>query len=393
MKPSQPARRRSGIGWLRDTRVSDCLRRQFMMATIGFRTMNNKHAAAKPRPRRCAALLERLEKRALMSADSAACLLIYIEPSAGVADPYAPYCFTAGELPERVPAELPSIQSPIASQPPSATDSEAVPQDKVVTISLEIVDANGEPTNCVQVGEVVQLRIVAHDLRDSPLGLFGATVDIVYPPGFIPSGPAEIDAYFANFRNGSHYRPGLIDELGGYGGLDYPSNPRKTILATIPMRAVAPGAQTVTLDPADMPGNDVLLHGWDDAVTAGQIDYVGTTVTVIGRESARAPTDSVDQVFEAWQVFRNSSQLYEVLSNEPATSFATLTEHPSEDIPRSRFVPHEALVKADAPSAHSTRTPTSATALGNELTFLYSNQEVSLNKLAKPGAQARYIAR
>lgn len=355
--------------------------------------MNNKHAAAKLRPRRCAVHLEPLEQRTLLSADAAACLLVYIEPSPGVADPYAPYCFTAGELPERVPAELPSIQSPIASQPPSTPVAAAIPHEMAVSISLEIFDANGEPTDCVQVGEVVQLRIVGHDLREAPLGLFGATVDIVYPPGFVPSGPAEIDAYFANFRSGSHHRPGLIDELGGYGGLEYPSNPQASILATIPMRAVAPGAQTLTLDPADMPGNDVLLHGWDDAVTAGQIDYVGTTVTVIGRESARAPTDSVDQVFEAWQVFRNSSELDEALGDETATSFATLTEHPSEDIPRSRFVPHEALVKADAPSAHSTRTPTSATALGNELTFLYSNQEVSLNKLAKPGAQARYIAR
>jgi len=328
-----------------------------------------------------------------MSADGVACYLVYIEPSPGVADPYAPYCFTAGELPERVPAELPSIQSPIASQPPSTPAAEASPAVKAVRVSLEIIDASGEPTDCVQVGEVVQLQIVAHDLREAPLGLFGATVDIAYPPGFVPSGSAEIDAYFANFRSGSHHRPGLIDELGGYGGLDYPTNPRETILATIPMRAVAPGAQTVTLDPADMPGNDVLLHGWDDAVTAGQIDYVGTTVTVIGRESARAPTDSVDQVFEAWQVPWNSSQLDEALGNEPATSFATLTEHPSDDIPRLRFVPHEALVKADAPSAHSTRPPTSATALSNEVTFLYSNQEVSLNKLAKPGSKARYIAR
>lgn len=91
----------------------------------------------------------------------------------------------------------------------------------LIELSLEITDANGQQLESVQAGDEVQLRVIGRDLRDDAKGIFSAYFDIEYPPGFVPAGEIKLDDFLVNVRSGAHTKPGLIDELGGFGGMDY----------------------------------------------------------------------------------------------------------------------------------------------------------------------------
>lgn len=354
-----------------------------------------------------------------LSANAMICYAINIEyTDPAVEDPCAPYCHAVGELQQLAPTESLTATNPTPDQPPARLKQETNSQDKTVSISLEVVDAEGRHIDQVQVGEVVQLQVYVHDLRATPQGVFAVYADIEYPAGLVPIGEEKFDPYFANGRSSFHDRRGLIDELGGFGGIEYPADPTRTLVATIPMRAVAVGAQPISLDPADYEDNLVLLHGWDNAVPAAQIDYIGTTVTVLERESADTPTDAVDEVFDGWNVPQPEPQVegsrWDELPTVPAPPMATSTndmaEHVSdrgeplgtrvilpviEPVAMMYALPPASDLTANVTpsSALSASTPPASESLGNELTFLLHNQEASMSKLFKANSKSRWNVR
>jgi hypothetical protein len=362
--------------------------------------------------------VESLEQLTLLSADVTGCFLIYIEPSPVVADPHAPYCHAGRVFQEVVPTESRTASVPIPDQPQAGLAPVSIAKESSVRISLEIVDAEDRQIDQLQIGDVVQLKFYAHDLRATPRGVFAVYADIEYPAVLVPVGEETLDSYFANGRSGFDDRGGLIDELGGFGGIEYPADPTRSLVATIPMRAVAVGAQPISLDAADYEDHLVLLHGWDNAVPTAQIDYLGMTVTVVERATADALTDTVDEVFEAWDVPRPVTQIDESRWEEPptlpATPLATSTEDVAEAVSDRReplgtrvilpVIEPVAMMYALSPtsdptanvtpsSALSASTPPASETLGNELTFLLHNPEVSIAKFAKGGGKLRWKVR
>jgi hypothetical protein len=132
-----------------------------------------------------------------------------------------------------------------------------------------------------------------------------AYFDIEYPSGFVPVGEIKLDGYLANARSGIFSKLGLINELGGFGGLDYPEHPKIQTLAIIPMRAIAAGQQSISLDPADVVGHDLAFHDLDNAILFRQTQFKSRTITV---ESASSTTEAIDSIHAGlvpWEVSRS----------------------------------------------------------------------------------------
>ena len=151
---------------------------------------------------------------------------------------------------------------------------------QTVKIELMTVDASsGEEITNVRPGSDFELRAYVTDLRNQPMGVFSAYLDVVYDStlAMVTGGIAHSDAY-PNVISGSTETPGLIDEVGGTDGVR-PLGGDTHLLFSVPMRAIGQGDLRFFADPSDvLPDHQVLHFGGNATVDNGQIEYVDTTL-------------------------------------------------------------------------------------------------------------------
>ena len=165
-----------------------------------------------------------------------------------------------------------------------------------VAVTLVTTDLAGNTITSITAGDRFQLQVFFEDLSAEPRdGVFAAFTDIAFDPSLaVVADPIIFAPAYSNGTSGIVSTPGLIDEAGGFDGLD-PLGPGALLVFTVPMQAVATGTVTFTADPAEVsPAHDILLFDEADAIPANQADYGSTTLTIGGLTEPVA----VDDQFE-----------------------------------------------------------------------------------------------
>ncbi len=165
--------------------------------------------------------------------------------------------------------------------------------DPLANFIVEYTDLDGNSIDTIAVDEPFQIRVSVQDLRDNPIGLFSAYMDLMYPAGLLDVNGdiAFNNSVYPAAHSGSTSIDGLIDELGAVDGIseDEGLGGDPILLATIPVIATATGTAIVTTDPADrVPPNETTLFGTSRLVRTDEIVFGTDTIEITG-EAAAAP--------------------------------------------------------------------------------------------------------
>ena len=150
-----------------------------------------------------------------------------------------------------------------------------------VRIDLEVTDLAGNPIAEVRRGESFLLRAFAEDISAVPEAVFAAYLDVFYDARLVTvTGPIEL-GNFANGHSGDTRLDGLLDEVGGFGGLDATgANP--TPVFSVRFRATTTGRMAFFADAADdSPRHDVLLFGQSEPISLDAISFGSVTIEII----------------------------------------------------------------------------------------------------------------
>lgn len=165
---------------------------------------------------------------------------------------------------------------------------------QTVRIELMTVDAaTGEVITNVRPGSEFELQAYVTDLRNQPMGVFSAYLDVVYDSTLaIPTGGIAHGESYPNVVSGSTETPGLIDEVGGTDGVR-PLGGEPQRLFSVPMQAIGAGELRFFADPSDvLPDHQVLHFGGTATVDNGQIEYIGTTLVSAQFTNQTNPLDA-----------------------------------------------------------------------------------------------------
>jgi Calx-beta domain/SdrD B-like domain/Dockerin type I domain len=152
-------------------------------------------------------------------------------------------------------------------------------------VRLQIGDAAGTPLAPGATLDPLQtftLLAFAQDTQLSPQGIFQAFVDATYDTNLVQFlGPITIGASFQTQTSGSAATPGLLDEVGGIGGLTPPANPgAEQLLFKVPFKAIQVGLANFGINAADLENHEVLEFGRDTPLPADQVLLVPTSVNI-----------------------------------------------------------------------------------------------------------------
>ncbi|MGD9720938.1 MAG: Calx-beta domain-containing protein [Pirellulales bacterium] len=134
----------------------------------------------------------------------------------------------------------------------------------------------------LDVGDEFQLKVFVQDVQSDPNGIVTAFLDAVYDSNLVMvNGPIVFSPFYSNVPSGSTATPGLIDEVGALGDLSPPANPgAEQLLFTIDLKTLDVGLAQFTLNPADLPGHDVLEYTSSDPIPPAAINFVGTSINI-----------------------------------------------------------------------------------------------------------------
>ncbi len=169
--------------------------------------------------------------------------------------------------------------------------SQASADGPLVAITLEVVDAEGNPLNSLVVGQEFTLRGVVDDLRQDGTGVFSVYLDVTYSDDVAATnGPVAFGDDYTNAREGNTLVAGLIDEVGAVATLEQLGG-EPVVLFTLPMIATATGVLTFAGDPADLlPDHEVTLFDFNHPVPHDRILFNGIALNVVPVATA-APDD------------------------------------------------------------------------------------------------------
>ena len=143
-------------------------------------------------------------------------------------------------------------------------------------------------------GQTFNLVAMVEDVREEPLGVFAAFMDIEYAPAHATVAQSLVHRselypnYVGVLEDGIFSSPGLLDEIGAFGTLERPgTGPHK--LFHVSMQAGDQlGELPFSLDYADNAVSEILLYGRDDIVTFSDVTLQGVTVSVVPEPSSCA---------------------------------------------------------------------------------------------------------
>ena len=153
---------------------------------------------------------------------------------------------------------------------------------EVIRFRLAATNAAGQTISSIELGDSFQLRVYVTDVRPADAeGVFSAYLDVLYDSALATvSGPVVHTDTYPNLPSGDTSQPGLVDELGGFDGLN-PLGSSEYLLAIVPFAASAHGMLTFTGESADiLPMHDVLFFGAMDPVPSEQIDFGQTSLKI-----------------------------------------------------------------------------------------------------------------
>ena len=173
--------------------------------------------------------------------------------------------------------------------------------DALVAFRIAATDAAGVPLTTVNSGDTFELRVFVDDLSSEPQqGVFAAYTDVEWNAALADViGPIEFSDIYENGTSGDTSVDGLIDEAGGFDGLQ-PIGGDEELVFTVPMQASGSGTVTFALNPADTsPFGDVLLFiTQTSAVPTDRIIYGSTSLNVVGLSQPVAVGDTYSTLGE-----------------------------------------------------------------------------------------------
>lgn len=154
-------------------------------------------------------------------------------------------------------------------------------QSAKVNIRLEVTNAGGIPVSTIGAGDDFFLNSYVQDIRPSPLGVFSAYMDVIYPSSLAAvSGPISYGDAFPFAQRGDTATPGLIDEVGATDGID-PLGGAEFLLFTVPMSADTEGVAVIASEPADDPFSEITVRGENDPVPSSLVNYGVVTLRIV----------------------------------------------------------------------------------------------------------------
>ncbi len=153
--------------------------------------------------------------------------------------------------------------------------------DPVARLRLAVTDSAGNDIDEVTIGRPFQLRVFAQDLREDPLGVFSAYLDVLVENfELIELSNLTFGSDYANARDGE-LQGGLINEAGATDG-QTPLGGSERLLFSVDVMPLAPGEVTFIGEPADiLPLHAVTLFGVDENVPTTLVSYGSDMVTII----------------------------------------------------------------------------------------------------------------
>jgi uncharacterized secreted protein with C-terminal beta-propeller domain len=167
--------------------------------------------------------------------------------------------------------------------------------EPMVTITVEVVDSNGERTDELAVDQQATINIYVEDIRPDARGVFSATVDLNYDPGLVTlDETVEFGMEYQSATNVDFPTPGLVDELSAVGGFEA-SGPGRLILASLPFVGEIEGTAVFTLDPGESVNRETLVYGLNDLIDVDEIVYGTISIEIVDPSVAiSAGVEAVD---------------------------------------------------------------------------------------------------
>ncbi|MEM6470247.1 MAG: tandem-95 repeat protein [Planctomycetota bacterium] len=166
------------------------------------------------------------------------------------------------------------------------TDSFSVTVSEAPTAEIRLVarDNDGNEITSLSIGQQFVLELVGVDARDGfdQDGVFAAYADILFDSTIVrPQTGATIE-YADDFtlsQKGT-LLTGLIDELGAASSRAQATNEPESLIARIPMEAVASGSVNIRSEEADEATSEVLLYGIDNQIPASAVFFGSLNLSV-----------------------------------------------------------------------------------------------------------------
>ena len=189
-------------------------------------------------------------------------------------------------------------------------DESTIPD--VVGLTVEFVNASGEVITDVEIGEEFAANLYVEHLELGGNGVFAAYADLEYDSSLVTvNGTIEHSEFYQNGIGGNADTPGLIDEVGGFGGTNQLDGGRY-LVASIPFVANAEGEVRFSTNEADdLPGHEILVFGNNDPVGRGEVSYGEASLAVVNSEPTDTNSDGDTTPLDVLRVINhiNSSSL------------------------------------------------------------------------------------
>ncbi len=147
---------------------------------------------------------------------------------------------------------------------------------------LEITDTSGNAISSTRVSEPFVLNVYVEDLREEPLGVFSAYLDVLYAANLVaPTGlPDFTESVYRAGQSGNIDTPGVVDEAGATDG-NTPLGGGEFLLFTIPFIAENAGIATFEADfPDNLPLHQITLYETEEAVDEELIRFGTASIEV-----------------------------------------------------------------------------------------------------------------
>jgi hypothetical protein len=146
--------------------------------------------------------------------------------------------------------------------------------------TIRISDANGEPIHKLMRGEHFFIDTYVEDLRDVPLGVSSAQLDIVFDDEAVDvSGSLQFEPEFGLERTGVE-TDGILDDVGAKTD-NHQTGSGPVLLARVAFRAMSVGEASFDSIPAHESLTETRLFGEEDSVPTELIDFSGSSVDVV----------------------------------------------------------------------------------------------------------------
>ena len=202
--------------------------------------------------------------------------------------------------------------------------------DLLVQIRLEVSDLEDNVIENIDTGSDFVLKGYVRDLSDRGEGVFAGYLDVNYSSELVVANGEILhgDSY-GNGPSGDLSQAGLIDEVGSFDGF-VPLGPEEQLLFSLTMAAQNSGTVTFAPSSADeSPLHDVLLFGSNDAVTAEQIMFVGTSLQIGSTDVPVAEDNQYNALMDTELIVDAANG---VLSNDTDPSGGTLAASLVSDV-------------------------------------------------------------